>query len=102
MPTQQSNAVCSTNNPVTLRALNERNHQFWSDQRELTDKWILDEAILKIALKGMRSEATRGVSIKTQKPLEQALTDAAPTRSILQTGLAQKGGRAPKATLFRV
>jgi hypothetical protein len=75
--------------------VNERNRIFWNVQSELRAERISNEAILEIAINDVRSETSK-VSIRLQKPFDQALADAEKTMDIVQRAFSRKGGKAPK------
>jgi hypothetical protein len=51
------------------------------------------ESFLDIALEDIHSEMIRGVPVRSQKTLDQALADAEMAMKTLQSGFARKGGR---------
>jgi hypothetical protein len=81
---------------TTLAMLNERNAQFWRTQEILKNKRISDEAVLQIAVMDVNSELSRGVPLRQQQSFYQALAKAEKAKEIVLTGLARKGGSAPK------
>jgi hypothetical protein len=84
----------TTTTPMTL---NERHARFWADQKILLEQRISDPGLYHLAKRDMDFEASRGVPLKQQKTLEQALADAAQSRAIFHLWLSLKGGRAPKS-----
>jgi hypothetical protein len=88
-------------NGITIALLNQHevnrlNREFWLKESERRDKRMSDELLRKRAEKDMRSESARGVPIKLQKTLEQALTDAEGSKNAFQSDFSHKGGCAPR------
>ena len=99
MATKNSNefhTICLGGKLVTPQEINERNREFWSEQFKLMNQRISDAAIYRIATNDMRSEADRLVPIKSQKTIEQALTDAEYTKRCCQSDFSRKGGGSRK------
>lgn len=82
--------------PLNQQELNRLNREFWLKENELREKQMSDEPLREVAERDMRSENVRGVPIKSQKPLEQALADAAEAKNIFQREFSRKGGCAPR------
>jgi hypothetical protein len=88
----------------TLREINERNRQFWSDQSVLMEQRMADEDIVSVAMNDIHSECARQVPVYNQKSFEEALKIAADakvrfqkhTAKSFQTAFSKKGGAAPK------
>jgi hypothetical protein len=81
---------------LTPATLNKRNAEFWRTQEILKNKRMSDEAVLEIAVMDVNSELSRGVPLRQQQSFYQALEKAEKAKEIALTGLARKGGRAPK------
>ena len=82
---------------LTPAMLNERNARIWAEQKILLEQRISDPVLYDLAKRDMDFEAARGVPIKQQKTIEQALADAAHARSTVRAELSRKGGMAPKS-----
>lgn len=82
---------------TTPTTLNERNARFWAEQKILLQQRISDPGLYDVAKRDMDFEAARGVPIKQQKTLEQALADAAYGKASFHSQLSIKGGRTPKS-----
>jgi hypothetical protein len=88
----------------TLREINERNRQFWSEQSILMEQRMADEDIVRVAMNDIQSECARQVPVYNQKSFEEALEIAADakarfqrsTAKSFQTAFSKKGGAAPK------
>jgi hypothetical protein len=100
----------ASDNPMSLKAINARNEQFWAKQARLTENRIADPMSYAAAKRDMDSEAIR-VAIRERKSLEQALSDAHETvqetaklvwRTVVHAererrrGISRSGGLAPK------
>jgi hypothetical protein len=92
----------TTNIPgrITPALINKWNTDFYREfyrrQAIQMKEWISDEAILQIAVMVVNSEESRGVPIREQQSLAQALEKGAKAKRFVLTGLAHKGGKAPK------
>jgi hypothetical protein len=82
---------------TTSVTLNERNARFWAEQKILLNQRISDPGLYHLAKRDMDFEVARGVPLKQQKTLEQALADAAYSKATFHSQLSLKGGRAPKS-----
>lgn len=82
--------------PVTPQGVNRRNQEFWLMQSQLRDRRMSDELLRSFAEMDMRSESVRGVPIKSEKTLEQALADAEMAKNTFQRAFSRKGGSAPR------
>jgi hypothetical protein len=86
---------------LSPQQVNERNRMFWDVQSKLRAERISSEAILEIAINDVRSETSK-VSIRLQKPFDQALADAEKTMNIVQSAFSRKGGKAPKRDALQI
>lgn len=88
----------------TQREINERNRQFWLKQTSLMEQRMADEAILRVAMNDLKSEALRQVPVYSQKTFEGALETAEAARlafqkedtKSFQSAFSRKGGAAAK------
>ena len=80
----------------TLKQINQANRGFWNKQRELLAQRLADDVLRETAFETMQSEQTRGLPVRHQISLYQALddTDRIGRRSL--TRLSRKGGKARK------
>jgi hypothetical protein len=75
---------------LTLRDLNQRNREFWEEQNALRDARISNPAILQIACREVESEASREVQVRSRRPFEQVLEDAARTKILFQADFSRR------------
>jgi len=97
----QSQYGWPSTDPLTLKAINERNRQFWLEQNALREERMADSAIFGIAERGMRSEVARCVAIRAQKTLEQALADADDAKQLFQRDFSRRGGEKDKSNALQ-
>jgi hypothetical protein len=86
---------------LTLREINDRNREFWEDQKRLRDTRISNSVIFRAAIRDLQSEELRQIPVYYRKTVEKALEDAAGTKETcdqqFQSEFSRKGGQAPKA-----
>jgi hypothetical protein len=81
------------NNPISLRAINRLNVQFWARQARLTEDRIADPLFYDAAKRDMDSEAIR-VNFRERKSLDQALAEAEETvKAVRKTVVAAERER---------
>jgi hypothetical protein len=78
----------------TIEQINNRNKEFWLEQSKVTLDRICDEPLFTVATANMNSEVIKGVPLKLQTSIDQALEDAEKARRIFQISFSRKGGRA--------
>jgi hypothetical protein len=87
---------------MTLTEYNERNRQFWDDQRIHLKERMANDAIREAALAALRSEVVRAIPVRCQMSIYQALEIA---EGIGKQFLAQqscKGGKAKKTDALQL
>jgi hypothetical protein len=94
-PSKRDLTVAAANSALT--EFNQRNREFWADQRTLMDRRMADRAILETAVESVESETKRQVPIRSQKSFEEALQDAEKAKIRFIRKHAQSGGKAAKA-----
>jgi hypothetical protein len=85
-----------------LVEFNDKNREFWANQKILMDRRMADHAILETAIEMINSEAKRQVAIRSQKTFEAALQDAEQVKRRIIGQQARLGGAAPKANPLRM
>jgi hypothetical protein len=81
---------------LTPRQINQLNRRFWRTRSKLMNEQITDPALYEIAMKNLNSEQLRAVPVKSQNTLEQALADAAESKTTIQRFFSWKGGKQAK------
>ena len=96
MKRSKRNLIVGAENPALVK-FNQRNRDFWADQRTLMDRRMADLAILETAVESVESENKRQVAIRSQKSFEEALLDAERAKQRFIRQQARSGGKAAKA-----
>jgi hypothetical protein len=89
-------AISQCNDPTALRRINEQKRRFWSQQSELRELQMSNDAVVKIATNDVRSEAERRLPVAWHKTFEQALADAESAQRIAQEHFSRRGGKLSK------
>ena len=82
---------------LTTTMLNEQNARFWAEQKIFLEQRISGPVLYDLTKGDMDFEAARGVPVKQQKTIEQALADAAYARSTVRAELSRKRRKAPQS-----
>ncbi|MGH9614978.1 MAG: hypothetical protein ACRD4P_18085 [Bryobacteraceae bacterium] len=83
-------------NSQALRKMNERNHDFWSKQAQLTAERMTDETLLRFAIDAVSLESMRGVPVYSQQSIDQILNDLVSFKESIHKAFSEKGGRVSK------
>jgi hypothetical protein len=86
----------------TLSEINQRNRQFWRNQRRLLETRLANEAVRESAIEFMSGEAAAGVSFHAQRSIYRALEDAERVGRLFLAQQARKGGTARKADALQL
>lgn len=81
---------------LALRKMNERNHEFWSKQTQLTAERMTDEALLRFATDAVSLESMRGVPVYSQQSFDQILNNLVSFKESIHKEFSQKGGSVSK------
>jgi hypothetical protein len=82
--------------PMTLKAINQRNCEFWESEKGLMKSRMADDAVREIAWEALAAEATKGLPVYYQKSLYEALADAESAKRRFIADRASKAGSARK------
>jgi hypothetical protein len=90
------------NGRLTLQQLNQKNHDFWAKQTELTTKRMSHRIVLEFAVDEMNAEHALKPPFDSRRSLDQFINNFWNFKEALHKDFSQRGGQAPKTDALQV